>query len=814
MYGSSRNVCALALLTLLVSANGCGTEMPPFDTVDDVGVADVVTDSGTLDQGIDLATSSDDGLLDIGADVEPDDADQDVAAQDVVHDVCIADCSDRECGDDGCGGSCGSCGVAMACSEEFKCATVSCDSDLTCQPYDAVCDPLSKECVACLTAEDCPDGSYACLGFVCTEVQFCSSSLDCTDQVCDPVRGYCVSCTEGADCGTNAVCRDVTCFEVTPCESSLDCTAQVCNKDKGYCVDCLTDADCGQNSECVDDACNDFVPCDTDLTCTPLGQLCDKDAGRCERCLTDDECPDVYHCDQNDCVLDICVPGSGSCDGNVAVECLANGSGFGEPIACGNEQYCKAGVCYDQICDPDSVSCNDNVLETCNSIGSDYLSRQDCTDKAVCLNAQCVSKICDPLETECKSDFSWSQCNLYGTAWGTATSCPTGFYCDGGTCEAQVCQPSTAYCVDEATVAMCDDKGSAPSLTQACEAEQVCVGGTCFPVVCTPGVALCSANGVTTCNALGSGYDYVLCGDDEYCEAGECHDRVCDPSSVVCNGSVVETCNALGSALESSYDCSTDGLPCFGGECGVPDEMVLIPEGSFWMGCNSDVDSQCLAWEKPYHEVSLSAYLIDRTEVTLAEYEACVSDGYCSIPSGTEEGCNWGNSDQKNNPVVCTTFEQSSQYCSWIGGRLPTEAEWERAARGSDGLKYPWGNTTVSCDYAVMASSSSSSDYGCGSGTSWTVCGKSPAGDSPEGLCDMSGNVWEWVSDWYSATYYSSSPTQDPTGPTTGTSRIVRGGSFIDPASTNFNFRTSHRGTVSPSIAVQNVGFRCVKSSL
>ncbi len=187
--------------------------------------------------------------------------------------------------------------------------------------------------------------------------------------------------------------------------------------------------------------------------------------------------------------------------------------------------------------------------------------------------------------------------------------------------------------------------------------------------------------------------------------------------------------------------------------------------------------------------------------MTQGAYKKCVDAGMCGVP-----GCDWYPSGTPNRPVVCVDWNDAIAYCTWAGKRLPTEAEWEKAARGTDGRKYPWGNQTATCEYAVIYDGS---DYGCGTGSTWDVCSKSPAGDSPYGLCDMAGNVWEWVSDWYGSDYYSNSPASNPTGPVSGSGRVVRGGGFYFNVD---NLRASSRNDVIPSFVNVNLGFRCSRS--
>lgn len=239
------------------------------------------------------------------------------------------------------------------------------------------------------------------------------------------------------------------------------------------------------------------------------------------------------------------------------------------------------------------------------------------------------------------------------------------------------------------------------------------------------------------------------------------------------------------------------GQGCVDTKCEATSDMVLIPAGSFWMGCNASTDTQCKDQEFPYHEVTLSAYYIDKTEVTQGQYLRCVLAGKCISPDGD---CLF----DYEHPVICVTWQQASEYCAWAGKRLPTEAEWEKAARGTDGRIYPWGNGAPTCDLAVA---SYNMDPGCGKGWGWNPCSRSPAGDSPYGLCDMAGNVMEWVFDRYKWDYYKYSPSVNPTGPSIG-NRTIRGGGWYH----SWGMRTSERNPAGLDDWGLDVGFRCARS--
>jgi formylglycine-generating enzyme required for sulfatase activity len=228
--------------------------------------------------------------------------------------------------------------------------------------------------------------------------------------------------------------------------------------------------------------------------------------------------------------------------------------------------------------------------------------------------------------------------------------------------------------------------------------------------------------------------------------------------------------------------------------------MVYVPKGKFWMG-SSDSDPYALSDEKPQHEVYLDAFWIDRAEVTNAQYQLCVSEGWCDLPSKLNSHTRdsyYNNLDFSNYPVIYVSWYQAEAYCRWAGKRLPTEAEWEKAARGTMGYVYPWGEG-IACNYA---------NYGSCVGDTSEV-GSYPAGASPYGALDVVGNVWEWVADWYGSSYYISSPVQNPQGPDSGHRRVRRGGAWNEKSG---HVRVTDRYYDGPSEVDANAGFRCIFS--
>lgn len=309
-------------------------------------------------------------------------------------------------------------------------------------------------------------------------------------------------------------------------------------------------------------------------------------------------------------------------------------------------------------------------------------------------------------------------------------------------------------------------------------------------------------------------------------------------------------------------------------ESGVDDDMVHIPAGRFLRGSTRsgvsiaqdlcerddhvgrketrfaiDVDCSCddfihddidddrrtancfeARWqdERPSRTIHLDDFYIDRTEVTVASYRACVVAGECSAPLINTRSCpedlgTWAREDQAQYPVNCVSWSQAQQYCQWAGKRLPTEAEWEKVARGTDGRRFPWGNTPpgrISSKFANVAERSTQQKFewitswveGVDDGfTGVAPVGQFTQGQSPYGVLDMSGNVEEWTSDAFQEDYYRWAPTRNPPGPREEHEhgwRVVRGGSFLSSAD---DVRVTERSALSEGRASFAVGFRCVK---
>jgi formylglycine-generating enzyme required for sulfatase activity len=256
------------------------------------------------------------------------------------------------------------------------------------------------------------------------------------------------------------------------------------------------------------------------------------------------------------------------------------------------------------------------------------------------------------------------------------------------------------------------------------------------------------------------------------------------------------------------------------GSC--PGGMALIPKGKLWMGSEDGSDD-----EKPVHQVEVQAFCMDLTEVTVAAYAACARSGDCpSAPTTTNWGsaddvklwsqfCNGARSDRQNHPINCVDATQAETFCRAADKRLPTEEEWEYAARGREGRKYPWGDAAPG-PTLLNACGSECKALGARLGKSWSVSvmydgndgwestapvGSYPAGRSPFGLYDMAGNVWEWTGSGYSENYDK----------TRGTARVYRGGGWYGYDASGV--RGAYRNGNAPSYRGYVLGFRCARSN-
>jgi formylglycine-generating enzyme required for sulfatase activity len=266
-----------------------------------------------------------------------------------------------------------------------------------------------------------------------------------------------------------------------------------------------------------------------------------------------------------------------------------------------------------------------------------------------------------------------------------------------------------------------------------------------------------------------------------------------------------------GSAVDTALDGSSPDDAGTSGDAGAADGAVapsdapvvcpagtrLVPAGDFMMG------SEMFADEQPIHAVRLSAFCMDETEVTVAAYAECVTATTCGAPPSNQLSA-WGRPGEEQRPVAVVEWAQARDYCRWRGGDLPTEAQWEYAARGTDGRRYPWGNASPGLQPCWQGPSPPPVPLRpCDVATH-------PDDRSPFGILDMGGNIGEWTRDWYAA--YSTdggSPQVDPTGPAMGATRVVRGGDWTSTRAIDVG--ASYRRAEGPARGQWYVGFRCIR---
>ena len=493
-------------------------------------------------------------------------------------------------------------------------------------------------------------------------------------------------------------------------------------------------------------------------------------------------------------------------------ECLIEG---GQPVLQG--QLCKGGAC-----EPVSTTtlCSDNDLCTtdlCNAISGCAHSFADCSDGNACTADGCTPKSgCTHLATDASpcddgdACSSADQCDEDTCKAGPPKTCPSPEPCQSVNCTA-----ATGAClkVPQADGIACDDGNS-------CTPKDSCKLGFCVGTgnVCDDSDP-CTTDG---CANGGCQHDPTSAGcdlDGSVCSADVCMAGACMPGKAQncddgnpCTG---DSCDATKGCLHGALAFAT---PCSAGKwCGqnaqkglcvavvaVP-TMTFVAGATVQLGCNAAVDPWCNPNEKPQHAVALSSFYVDTNEVTVSQYQACLQGGACSAPASGPQGT-YGQPGKAQHPVNYVTWSQATTYCLWAGaGRLCSEAEWEYAARGGDGRRFPWGNAPATgCDLANWGGT-------CGG---LQPVGQLPKGKSPFGVLDMAGNVREWVNDWYGGAAYVElangvTPAANPSGPKTGVERVMRGGYFQDNAP---ELRTSARSFATPATSTFSLGIRCCRT--
>ena len=604
------------------------------------------------------------------------------------------------------------------------------------------------------------------------------------------------------------------------CVAATACSAEWIIPE-GYIVECTDNSDCPDSAECTlaDDGASQVCVTAGETWCgngvQEVGEACDDgddntgEYGTSARCNLD--CSSLApHC------------GDGEVNGGEECDSGENNS----------EEYGEAGRCS-STCNGNAPHCGDGAVnggEACDlgDANSDvYGTPNGCLINCSGPPAYCGDQLtngaesCDDGNTD-NGDYCSSNCSEVTTICGDG-QVQGDEVCDDGagntsnnyalnqTCN-DSCSGYTLYCGDglKNGSEACDDFGSTENgCTATCEKSP--------DVVCGDFITHAAFEGCDEGNAV-----------TEVCDYGEEACTICDASCQVqsltgtwCGDGIIQHEGAAAGSFEGcdgDVDCSELGLGTETATCGDDcmaydtsscsnQDMVFVPAGPFLMGCNAVVDFECGSNELPPHEVYLDSFLIDRTEVTAGDYKACVDGGGCSYSGGTD-GYHTYDNGLDNHPINYVNHTDAKTYCEAQGKRLPTEAEWEKAARGTDGRKYPWGNSpAVSCTHVVM----NEGGQGCGQNRTWEV-GSKPLGVSPYGAHDMIGNVWEWTADWYDSGYYGQTPIGgwvNPEGPDSASYRVLRGGSFS--YFYTFYLRASLRFSFFPDYRYYVYGFRCAQ---
>ena len=647
----------------------------------------------------------------------------------------------------------------LACAGERHCGPAGLTGCAAPSPKPELCDGIDNDC----------DGE--------TDEAGCDDGNPCTHDWCDKKSGKCShdDSSEEAPCDDSSVCTEqdackqgsctgkpVDCSDGSPCTQDTCDIAKGCQHAHANGVPCNDGNLCTQGDLCADGKCQpgDAKPCASNQFC--IAAQCEQKTGACDFNPKPDGlvCDDASVCTHND----VCE--SGAC--------------LGAAVPCSDDNPCTKDTCdsakgclhkvHDGPCEDGSKCTIDDICKggTCKAGGA-----KDCDDGNGCTDDTCEAAF------GCKNYANTQPCDD-GDACSEADSCANG-----------ACKAGKAKDCDDGDKCVLSYKCNAGSC--AVDKLQTCDDGDpCSKDSCQPGTGKCLHAALP---------DDAVCGFEKWCKAGKCSTAPhCGDGKINLD---IEECDD-GNKLDGdgcSKGCKTQGP--------TPKQKFILG-GDFTMGCNPKEEPSCAkaANENPPHAVTLTGFWVDRYEATVAEYSACVVAKKCSKPKFSNENyeaANYGAKGRDKHPINYVTWGQATEYCDWAGGsRLCTEAEWEFAARGSDGRKYPWGDKEPNCKLAWFS--------GCGITT--RQVGTLVDGQSPFAAYDMAGNVWEFVADVYGADYYKSSPKTDPKGPSAGNDpnlavRVMRGGCFNCKTDA---LRVTTRLKAEPPFLSAEAGIRCCRS--
>ncbi len=706
-------------------------------------------------------------------------------------------------------GKCGG-GAQESCNDDNPCTDDPCDSKAGCKhlPKTGLCDDGN----ACTSKEKCDEGK--CGGgepFTCDDGNVCTAEA-CVSKPgetgkCEFAPKANVECNDGNACTINDICGatgNCVGMQLKECSDKSVCTSDFCDPKKG-CVNLWLEGE----------YCNDFNACTVNEVCsTP--QTCD--SGQKVNCddfnaCTDDSCNKIVGC------LHTPLDSGTVCDDGVSCTplsyCEAGKCAVGEYLKCNDANPCTVDGCdlvngnckYTYM---DGLSCDDGnsctVGDKCTLSGCKG-NGKDCGDGNACTTDSCANNICVSKKFDCA---------------------------DGNQCTADSCDVVSG-CQFTFVVGKCDD-------SNACTTVDLCSGGICG------GLQATNCNDGNPCTLDGcdskSGCTHkdltgTACLDNNACTVNEkCAAGVCKTTEKVCNDGndcTVDFCDILKGCQAANKQqwtpCFDDSLKsaCDGaGMCSFlpfTAGFLPVPAGTAAVGCNKAQDANCPADASPAHLVKMPPFWLDVIEVTNFKFRQCIQAGGCKSKPASGAGCTYTSGSDATydlRPVNCVTSQQAAEYCKWAGKRLPTEHEWEMAARGAceqgkDSSciaatpKYPWGNAGPTCG---LANFNEYGYFGCGEGLPWKV-GKGKAG--PYGHADLIGNVWEFTSDQYDSLWYpklSGTANGEPqTNPENSyvwwVNRMIRGGGYDSPAQ---DLRAYVRKSWQAESTHPAIGFRCAQS--